>query len=277
MASITNFGGTGPARNLMSSDLVASALGGQLFVCGEPDKSPLKPFGPQTYLTASLFAANGIMLALWQRHITGNGQQIDISLHECVAATLDHVLVRYFYEGIVAQRRGSLYWNNAFRVFPCQDGYILLSLFQQWETLVEWLDSEGIAGDLTDKKWLDEMEREKNIDHIIAVLEKWTLNHTVDELLETGQLMRFPWANVASIPEVVDNPQLYERGYFSEVIDPQSGKRYRYPGAPVKMNEDSWQVNPHIPKTGEFNQEFYLYRIGLTRIEMERLEREGVI
>ena len=121
-------------------------------VCGEPDKPPLKPFGPQAYNTACLFAANGILLALWQRHTSGKGQYIDISVHESVAATLDHVLVRYFYEGEVAQRQGSLYWNKAFRIFPCKDGYILLSLLHQWETLVEWLDSEGMAEDLTGLK-----------------------------------------------------------------------------------------------------------------------------
>ena len=86
-------------------------------VTGEPD-APLKLYGNQAYHTASLFAANGILLALWQRHATGRGQYIDISIMECVAATLDHVLVRYFYEGIVSGRQGSRHWNNAFRDFP---------------------------------------------------------------------------------------------------------------------------------------------------------------
>ena len=145
LASITGFGQTGPDRLKKSSDLVASASGGQLYVCGEPGQPPLKPYGSQTYFTACLFAANGILLALWRRHTSGKGQQIDISIHECVAATLDHVLVRYFAEGEVAQRQGSLYWNKAFRIFPCRDGHILLSLFQNWNTLVEWLASEGMA------------------------------------------------------------------------------------------------------------------------------------
>jgi benzylsuccinate CoA-transferase BbsE subunit len=235
MVSISNFGQTGPYREYKSSDLVASALGGQAYVCGEPDKPPLKPFGPQAYATACLFAANGILLAIWQRQTTKRGQYIDISVHECVAATLDHVLVRYFYEGVVAKRLGSLYWNNAFRIFPCQDGYLLLSLFQQWETLIAWLSSENMAADLRDEKYLNEAERLKNLDHIIEVLEKWTLGHTADELVPLGQLMRFPWARVASIPDILNSPQLNERGFFLEAVDHASGKRYRFPGAPVKI------------------------------------------
>jgi len=205
MAAITHFGQNGPYRNYKSCDLVAGALGGWLSVCGEP-RTPLKLFGNQAYHTASLFAVNGILLALWHRHTTKRGQYIDISVMECVAATLDHVLVRYFYEGIVSGRQGSRQWNNAFRIFPCRDGYILLSLNQQWETLVEWLMSGGMAEDLADEKWRDREERSRGIEHVIEVLERWTLSHTVGELVEKGQLMHFPWARVTSISEILESP-----------------------------------------------------------------------
>jgi benzylsuccinate CoA-transferase BbsE subunit len=197
MASITNFGQDGPYRDLKSCDLVAEALGGWLSVTGLPD-APLKLYGEQAYRTASLFAANGVMLALWRRYQTGRGQHIDISIMECVAATLDHVLVRYFYTGEVARRRGSRHWNDAFAVFPCRDGHILLSVFREWETLVAWLDSEGMAEDLTDSKWRDVATRRAGAEHIIAVLERWTSKHTAAELVEKGQLMRFPWAKVVA-------------------------------------------------------------------------------
>jgi benzylsuccinate CoA-transferase BbsE subunit len=211
MVSITGFGQSGPDKDFKTSDLVASALGGQMSVCGDPDKPPLKPFGQQAFRTAGLFAANGLLLALWKRHSSKQGQYIDISIHECVAGTLDHVLVRYFSEGTIAERQGNLYWNQTFKIFPCRDGYILLSLFHQWETLVEWMDSEGMAEDLKDSKWRGENERRENLDHIIGVLGKWTRTHRVNELVELGQLMRFPWADIASIPQVVENPQLNQR------------------------------------------------------------------
>jgi crotonobetainyl-CoA:carnitine CoA-transferase CaiB-like acyl-CoA transferase len=195
MVSITHFGQSGPYRDLKSSDLINQALGGWLSVTGEAAK-PLKLCGEQSYNTASLFAVNAVLLALRQRHDTGRGQYIDISIMECVAASLDHVLPRYFYEGVVAERQGSRHWNNAFDILPCRDGYILISLHQHWDTLVEWLVSEGMAADLTDARWQDRDERNRNIDHILEVLGKWTLSHKVDELVEKGQLMRFPWAEV---------------------------------------------------------------------------------
>jgi crotonobetainyl-CoA:carnitine CoA-transferase CaiB-like acyl-CoA transferase len=243
MASITPFGQTGPYRDLASSELVSSAMGGQMSVCGDPDKPPLKPFGPQAYSAASLLAANGIMLALWHRHVSNRVQHVDISIHESTAATLDHVLVRYFYEGTVASRTGSLYWNHAFRIFPCREGYVLLSLTYQWETLVGLLAAEGMAGDLEDPRWLHETERQEHLPHIIEVLEKWTRNHETGELIDLGQLMHFPWAKVDSIPDVVNNLQLNKREFFVPVTDKESGKAYQFPGAPLKMSQTPWIVD----------------------------------
>ncbi|MFC1992348.1 CaiB/BaiF CoA transferase family protein [Chloroflexota bacterium] len=264
MASITNFGQSGPYRDYKSCDIVASAMGGQMYVCGEPEKPPLKPFGNQTYYTASIFAAIGIMLALWNRHTTEKGQHIDISIQECTAAALDHVLVRYFYEGVIAERQGSLYWNNAFRLFPCKDGYILLTLLQQWETMAEWLDAEGMAEDLTDKKWLDSEYRLRHIDHVIEVLERWTRSHTAAELLEKGQLMRFPWAKVTSIPELIDSPQLREQDFWAEVEHPETGRKYNFPGAPCKLSRSPWQVGSQVPSHGQDNKEIYEGELGLS-------------
>jgi len=277
VASITGFGQGGPYKDYNSGDMVACAMGGWMYVCGEPQSPPLKPPGNQSYYTAGLFAATGVLLALWNRHTTGKGQHIDISLQECVAATLDHVMVRYFYEGGVAERQGSWHWNNAFRIFPCRDGYILLSLFQQWETLVEWLDAEGMADDLTDKKWLDGGERLKAVEHITEVLDGWTKSHTVAELVEKGQLMHFPWAEVTSIQGIMDSPQLRERDFWVEIEPPSSGKRYRFPGAMAKMSRSPWQVGGRVPGAGEHNVDVYHRELGLPENEVEALAQEGIV
>ena len=200
MVSITPFGQDGPYKDYKACDLTLQAMGGWMSVTGEPN-APLKLYGNQAYNTASLFAVNGILLALWQRHETGRGQYIDISILECVAATLDHVLVRYFYEDIISGRQGSRHWNNSFEIFRCGDGYILLSLHLQWETLAEWLAAEGMADDLSEERWRDREERNRHIDHIVEVLGKWTLTHGVKELVQKGQLMHFPWAEVAPQPK----------------------------------------------------------------------------
>jgi crotonobetainyl-CoA:carnitine CoA-transferase CaiB-like acyl-CoA transferase len=153
----------------------------------------------------------------------------------------------------------------------------LLSLTYQWETLVEWLASENAAENLTGEQWLDESERQKHLDHIMTVLGKWTQKHEVDELVESGQQMHFPWARVNSIPEVINNPQLNARGYFVETKDPESGKLYKFPGAPVKMSSSPWGVQPENPLPGGYNHKIFREELGLDEAELAELKRQGVV
>jgi crotonobetainyl-CoA:carnitine CoA-transferase CaiB-like acyl-CoA transferase len=277
LASITPFGQAGPSAHKKSSELTASASGGYLYLNGESVRPPLKPYGPQAFQTACLFAANGILMALRRRRLSGRGQQIEISVQECLAGTLDHALVRFFGQGDIARRQGTLYWNNSFRIFSCRDGFVATSFLQNWETLVEWLDSEDMAGDLKDLRWQNFGEREKNVKHIVAIIEKWTLTHSADELVELGQLMHLPWAKVAKPEEILNNPHLKERGYFVEKTDYATGKSYSFPGAPVKMSGSSWQVNTNQPVSDDSNQQIYGNLLGLSSSEIEKLKSEGVI
>jgi len=148
MASVTGFGQSGPHAQYKSSSLIAAASGGQMYVCGQPGRPPLKPYGDQPYYTASLFAACSILLALRGREISGRGQYIDISLQEATAAALEHVLVQYFYDKTVPTRQGSLQWNAASGIFDCCDGHVLLTFSREWDTLVDLLGSRGMAAGL---------------------------------------------------------------------------------------------------------------------------------
>lgn len=271
MASITPFGQNGPYRDYQADDLVLQALGGWLSLSSE-FSTPLKLYGNQACYTASLFAVNGILLALYERHKSGKGQHLDISIMESVAATLDYAFPAYL-SGEKENRKG----NNAFRVFRCKDGYILLSLTQHWETLVEWLASEGMSDDLTDSKWMDRDQRDQGIDHIIDVLQLWALTHTVSELEERGQLMHFPWAGVRSIPEILTSSQLEERGFFRAIKVAATGKHYQSPGEAVKMSSSSLQPEDRLALPGESNQEIYQKELGLSGEEMELISKEGII
>jgi benzylsuccinate CoA-transferase BbsE subunit len=212
LVSVTGFGQEGPRSRFKSCDLVASAFGGQMYVSGSPSSPPLKAFGEQPYYTASLFAAIATLLALRKRATSGKGEHIDISLQEAVASTLEHVIVRYFYEQIIPKRQGGLHWDRSFCILPCKEGHLFMAPFQQWETLVEWMNNEGMAEDLRDEKYREEAYRLSQYDHIVEVLERWTRTHTTDELFQPGQLMRFPWAPVLSPKETLDSLQ---RGNFS--------------------------------------------------------------
>ncbi len=277
LLSVTGFGQDGPRRKYKSCDLVASAFGGSMYVSGSPSTPPLKPFGEQSYYTTSLFGAISVLLALRRRAQTGKGEHIDISMQEAVVSTLDHVMVRYFYDQVIPKRQGSLHWDNSFCILPCKDGYLRLTLFQQWETLVELMYSEGMAEDLVEDNWKDDEYRLRHIDHIIEVLGRWTRTHTTEELFELGQPMHFPWAPIHSPREVLDNPQLKARSFFIDIDHPEIDAPIKSPRAPYKFNHTSLNQWKRAPLIGEDNISVYRNELGLSDEELQKLSSLNII
>jgi benzylsuccinate CoA-transferase BbsE subunit len=277
VVSVTSFGQDGPRRDYPACDLVASAFGGQMFICGEPKKPPIKPYGHQSYYSASLFATIAALIGLREKRRDQKNLTFDISLQEAVTATLEHVLIRYFDDKTVAQREGGLHWDRGFCIFPCRDGFILLTLFQQWQTLVEWMASEDMAEDLVDKKWEDEVYRRENIDHVIQVISRWTKIHESQEFYAMGQSFRLPWAPIRSPLDVLKCPQLRARKFFMDVEYSKNGQTLEFAGSPCKFGmpvPESWKAPPG---RGEHNNQIYHEELGIPFQEIERLHSLGVI
>ena len=275
--SVTGFGQSGPMRDFKSCDLVASALGGQMYVCGSPALAPIKAYGQQSYLTASLYAALGVLLALRKRAKTGKGEHINISLQDAVTSTLEHVMVRYYHGQVVATRSGNRHWDNFFCILPCKDGFIHLTPFVEWETLVDLLESEGKAEDLKDERWKNEAYRTEHLDHLIEVLGRWTKAHKVDELFQLGQLMRFPWAPIQRPNEILGCPQLKARDFFVDFEQAESGSVLKYPGLPYRFSPRPSMPRKRAPLVGEDNMRVYRGELGLNKEEFETLTPKGII
>lgn len=274
LVSVTNFGQNGPRKQYKSCDLVASAFGGAMYVTGPPS-IPLAPFGEQSYYLASLFAAVAILLAFRKRAQTGKGDHIDISLQEAVTSALDPVMVRYFYEKTIPQRQGSVHWDQSFCILSCKDGHMLMTPLQKWETLVEWMEGEGMAEDLINEKYKQEEYRRQQFDHISEVLQKWAKTHTMEELWKLGQLMHFPWAPVQSPEQVLMSPQLQARGYFVDINQPETGLCIRLPrGAFKNLAVNDWKM---APRAGEDNDQIYRKELGLSDEELAKLSATKAI
>jgi crotonobetainyl-CoA:carnitine CoA-transferase CaiB-like acyl-CoA transferase len=231
--SITAFGRTGPRSTWRSSDAIASASGGQMYVCGRESGPPVKLFGSQSLYTASLFGAVAILLQLRKRVITSAGGHIDLSIQEAVASTLDGVLVDYFHEGRIAGRRENR--GDGFTTLPSSDGYVQIPILRSWDTLIELMASEGCAGELLEDDWREPAYREKQLGRAAETVCEWTRRHTKRELLLLGQAMHFPWASVDSLEEVLKNPQLESRGFFFRTSYP-GGSAIAVPGLPYKFS-----------------------------------------
>jgi crotonobetainyl-CoA:carnitine CoA-transferase CaiB-like acyl-CoA transferase len=134
-----------------------------------------------------------------------------------------------------------------------------------------------MAEDLMDEKWKDEAHRLKNIDHVVDILQGWTRTHTVQELFELGQSMRFPWAPVSSPGDVVQCPQLEARGFFIDVDHPELGRPMKYPGTPYKFSPPFEKKGKRAPLVGEDNVRIYRDELGLSAEDLEKLSSTSVI
>lgn len=277
LASITGFGQTGPRSRFKSCDLVVSAFGGHMFVSGSPSTPPLRAAGEQSLYAASLHGAIGILLALRETSRSGQGTHLDISAQEAVVSSLEHVLVRYVFETAIASRQGARYWNGSFAILPCQDGHILLTPLQHWETVLEWIAGEGMAEDLERDEWQDESYRRQHIDHLLEVLGRWTRTHRVRDLFELAQLMRLPWAPVHSLTDVLRDEQLRARNFFVDVPFPRAGESLAFPGLPYRFSSGSCRPFQPAPRIGEHNRETFQRTLGLSEEELHRLSSLHVI
>ena len=121
--SITPFGQTGPYKDYVASDLIGFAMGGYMYVTGWPHTPPTRLWGSQAYHTASNRAYIAGLIALYHRLNTGQGQYVDVSMQEAVAATTEHVNIAYAYEGVPAVRCGFRHGGQVVTTWKCKDGY----------------------------------------------------------------------------------------------------------------------------------------------------------
>ena len=233
--SITGFGRTGPRRAYRSTDVVASAYGGQMYVTGTASGGPVPVFCRQSFYTASLFAANAALLHLRKRAITGKGCFLDLSIQEAVASALDPVMIQYFTEKTIAGR-STEDPDKSFFLLPCRDGSIQITLSRNWDTLLDLMRAEGKAADLTERKYQTASYRNNHHRHIMEVVQRWTKNHTKQELFKLGQTMQFPWAPVSSPEEIVRSPQLRSRKFFTPAYRPKGAETIFIPGRPYKLH-----------------------------------------
>ena len=273
-ASITPFGQTGPYRDLKASDLVAFAMGGYMYVTGWPETPPTRLWGSQAYHTASNRAYIAILLALYHRMATGEGQYIDVSMQEAVAATTEHVNTTYNYTGESAVRCGFRHGGQFVATWPCKDGYasITTNTRKAWDDLRAWMDRDGMAGDLMEPQYDDHFVlRGEHGAHIEELIQKWAALHTRREITEFGQSNHHPWGPAATADEILGNEQLWDR-WFLPSADPADGGPVRwYPGDPYRLTDFSPQPRRTAPAIGEHNAEVLTGILGLSADDVARL------
>lgn len=217
---VTPFGLTGPWRDRVADDLVISAAGGMAWLCGRRDGPPKAPPCDQAVQLAGAHAAIAALLAVLAADRDGAGQLVDISAQEAVAATLETGAVAWIHAHRYPSRNGGVYEHVAHRIFPTADGYVAggySGTNRMWSDLLGWLDESGEAEDLTDPTWSDAEYRWAGRAHIDEVVTRFTQRRTAREIADQARRRALPWAEVAKPTDLLTNPQLGARDFFTTI------------------------------------------------------------
>jgi crotonobetainyl-CoA:carnitine CoA-transferase CaiB-like acyl-CoA transferase len=216
LASITGFGQTGPKKNLACNDLVALAQSGFLYISGDPLLPPVRPPETQAYYFASIFAAAGVLAALYRRERTGQGDHVDASMQETLA-TQEHIIRLYANENQVSKRAGSQHGSVApARIFPCRDGFVYLYVTRQhWKLfLTIWTDHPAVF-DAPD--WLNNLYRRANADELNAAVEVFLSKFTMGEITDLLQSKGIPCVPVNTPMGFANDEHVKGRGFIAAV------------------------------------------------------------
>ena len=270
MVSITSFGQTGPYRDYKASDIVAWAMGGQMYSTGNADRPPLRiSHHSQAYLHAGQEAAVGAMIALHYREMMGEGQQVDVSIQECLAQATQLLTSSFDMMKIIKRRGRGIFPDidlNLKLIWPCKDGHVYFRASgvihaRRTKAMVEWMEEEGMANDFIKGIDWETLDYRTVTQETVCLIEepigKFFLAHTKAELL-AGALKR----NVMLYPiyttaDVLEGVQLAARGYWVEIEHHELGTSITYPGAFTKASEAPPGVSRRAPLIGEHNQEIF--------------------
>ncbi|MFQ5872528.1 MAG: CaiB/BaiF CoA transferase family protein [Dehalococcoidia bacterium] len=278
MASISYFGQHGPYRDYEGIELVACALSGYMYLTGDEDREPLKAGGYQAEYQGGLAAAMAVLTALNYRDYTGEGQYVDVSTIEALAATFDGVSVYTMLEreGIMPRRAGTRLIRREPRapypsnLLPCKDGWVHVHYSPSNPEALALLTGNPR---LADPEVLGAMNL--HADEIDQLLMEWLKDHTREEVQTLAQEARIPFTMVQSIPEVMEDPQHKARDFF-KIIDHPTAGTLKYPRSPFAGADDRCQL-ARAPLLGEHNQEIFCRVLGRSARDLFRLAELNII
>ncbi|MBI4312458.1 MAG: CoA transferase [Chloroflexi bacterium] len=273
MTSISNFGQSGPYRDYRATDMGLLAMGGYMYVSGDPDREPLRKGEYLAQYLGGLNAHVGTLGAFWHALESGIGQRVDVSIMEAVATLIETSITYYAYKGIPRKRFSVRSGIHPFGVYPCRDGFVGIQVVpaRMWPVLVEMVGRE----ELRDPKFATGMGRSQHADEVDALLLPWLLQHGRNEIYHMGQQRGIGFGLVCTPADMLDSPHLKAREFFLALEHPQAGT-YRYPGVPAKFSETAWRAQ-RAPLLGEHNEELLCGLLGHPTSRLAEWREQGVI
>jgi crotonobetainyl-CoA:carnitine CoA-transferase CaiB-like acyl-CoA transferase len=273
LTSISNFGQTGPYRDLPATELTEYAMSGMMTISGSQDREPLKHGLSQGQYSAGTNAAYITATLTYTQAMGAPGQWIDVSILESLSSELVMNEPHYAWMGSIQGRRppaGDVLNNIA----ATSDGYVVLQLggSSKWSDIADMLEMP----ELNDPRFETAQARARNAEELDTLLAERLRQRGKHEWFDEAAKRRILFGIAQDPQDLLNCPQLNARGYWVPVEHPRTGT-LRYPGEPVRMSSTPWQQRFPAPLLGQHTDQILGDELGFSAAEIAGLRAERVI
>jgi len=275
LASISGFGQDGPYENKAGFDQIAQGMGGLMGVTGFPGEAPMRAGTAVADLSAGLYAATGILVALAEREKSGEGQWVQTSLLQAQIALMDFQAARYLVDAEVPEQAGNDHPTvTPMGVVATSDGHINLGVGGdgQWRSLCLALDHPEWG---EDPAYAQVGDRTARREEIWGLLRPIFATRTSAEWIGILDANGVPAGPIYRMNEVFDDPQVQHVGIAQSVMHPERGE-VQLVGQPVDLSRTPASLRTPTPEAGEHTDEV-LSDYGIDADRISALRARGAI
>jgi crotonobetainyl-CoA:carnitine CoA-transferase CaiB-like acyl-CoA transferase len=275
-ASISGFGQDGPYSDRPGFDQIAQGMGGLMSITGEPGRGPMRVGIPIADLSAGLFCALGILVALLEREQSGKGQEVTSSLLQAQIFMLDFQGSRWLNAGEVPGQAGNNHPTSIpTGVFKTRDGYINIATAggTTWKRLCHAIGAEALV---QKPEYATSAARSKNRDALNAEIETFLANGTCAEWVERINAAEVPCGPIYAINQVYSDPQVKHLRLVEDIETGDGRGVLHFVGQPVTLKRTPSRLVAPPPERGE-HTDAVLREFGFTDAEIEGLRKAKVI
>ena len=276
MLRISGYGQTGPYRDLPGFGAIGEAMGGLRHLTGEPGRVPVRVGVSIGDTLAALHGTIGVLTALYHRKVNGGqGQVIDVALHEAVFNVMESLIPEYSAFGVVREAAGSALPGIApSNAYPCQDGWVLVagngdSIFKRLMDAIGRPDL-GAATDLANNTG-----RVARVEEIDAAIGAWSAQRTVQQVLDALGAARVPAGKVYTAKDIAEDPHYRARDMLL-MQETRDGYSVEVPGIVPKLSATPGTIRSSAPHLGD-DTDAVLAEMGLTAEQIALLRSKGVV
>lgn len=273
--SCSGFGQSGPYAQRGAFDVIVQAMGGLMSITGEPGGPPLRVGASIGDIMGGMYLALGVLAALVERGVSGQGQYIDVSMLEAQVASLENAVVRYSATGEVAGPIGTRHpFLTPFQAFPTADGHVAIAGVRDWVFFCAAIGREDLAFD--ERYQTNPLRTQHHAmlePELIAVFRTRTTEQWVQSL--EGAAFAGP---VNTIDKLFTDPQLQAR--HALVTLPLPGARQgtlTVANHPVKYSRTPTNVSQPAPELGEHSESILRQVAGLSEDSIAEMQQAGIL